>query len=41
MPDSLAMELTIKLVEVPISVQLPPSIPANEIGINSLEAEKL
>ncbi|GGW61562.1 hypothetical protein GCM10008085_11410 [Winogradskyella epiphytica] len=29
------------MVDVPINVQLPPKIPANEIGINKREEEKL
>ena len=40
-PSFEAVALTSKLVEVPIKVQLPPKIPANEIGIKSLEDEKL
>ncbi|GEQ87186.1 hypothetical protein ULMS_26940 [Patiriisocius marinistellae] len=40
-PLSFATAFTRILVDVPIKVQLPPKIPANEIGIKSLELEKL
>jgi len=37
MPRSTATALTIRLVEVPISVQLPPIIPAKEMGKSNFE----
>src|SRR5680860_153160 len=36
-PRFFATELTIRLVDVPISVQEPPRIPAKEIGSNNLD----
>ena len=36
-PRLFATEFTIKLDEVPINVQAPPRIPANEIGNNNLD----
>ena len=40
-PNLVATELTKIFVEVPISVQLPPKIPAKEMGISNFGAEKL
>lgn len=37
----MATEFTIRLVEVPIKVQLPPRIPAKEMGISNLDSERL
>ena len=40
-PSLIATEFTKRFVEVPIRVQLPPKMPANEMGINNFGAEKL
>lgn len=40
-PNFWATEFTNRFVEVPIKVQLPPKIPAKEMGINNFGAEKL
>ncbi len=40
-PKSRATEFTIRLVEVPINVQLPPKIPAKEMGRSNFDCGTL